>query len=159
MELINEALVMQSSLASLNQPSHVDDIIATLQLFSNQYLNSQTHLSQPPTLTDCNTFRSHYLSELYRLVGLHLDYTGDAPLHQLITSSIIQRCLSVQAALGYAGDIGGRSLSAIVAWTMLNTRSIALAFIQLVSKKPAGGENELGKPGLSDFLQYCTHTH
>lgn len=139
---------MQSSVASLNNLNN-DDIIAALQAFSNQYLHGQAQAGHPPTLFNPDTFKSHFLSELYRTIGVHVDYSIDPQLQQLLQSLqglILQRCLSIQAALGYAGGSHRLSLSALLAWTILNIRSAVMVSMGTISRK-SGVENELGKPG------------
>lgn len=150
LELIVEAFVMQSSVASLNNLNN-EDIVAALQAFSNQYLHdqAQAQTGHPPTLFNPNTFKLHFLSELYRTIGVQVDYSIDPQMQQLLQSNqglTLQRCLSVQAALGYAGGSHRPSPSAILAWTFLNIRSVVMVFMGTISRKQ-GVENELGKPG------------
>ena len=143
---------MQSSVASLNNLSN-EDLVAALQAFSNQYLHSQVPAGDAPTLFNPNDFKSHFLSELYRTIGVRVDYSIDPQLQQLLQSNqglTLQRCLSVQAALGYAGGSHRPSLSAILAWTILNVRSIVMVSVGTMSRKP-GVESELNRPGMSDY--------
>ena len=149
LEVIVEAFVMQSSVASLNNLNN-EDIVAALQAFSNQYLHGQVQPGEPPTLFNSDTFKLHFLSELYRTIGVRVDYSIDPQLQQLLQSNqglTLQRCLSIQTALGYA--VGGHppSLSAILAWTILNIRSVVMVSMGTMSRKP-GVENELSKPGM-----------
>ena len=147
-ELIIEAFVMQSSVASLSNVNN-EDIVAALQAFSIQYLHGQAQAGHSPTLFNPDTFKSHFLSELYRTIGVHVDYSLDSQMAQLLQSSqglLLQRCLSVQAALGYAGGSHRPSLSSILAWAILSIRSLVMVFMGTISRKP-GMENELGKPG------------
>lgn len=140
---------MQSSVASLNNLNN-EDIVAALQAFSNQYLLGQAQTGHPPTLFNPDTFKSHFLSELYRTIGVHVDYSIDPQLQQLLQSPhglTLQRCLSVQAALSYAGGSHRPSLSAILAWTILNVRSIVMVYMGIISSRKPGVENELSKPG------------
>ncbi|CAF9909793.1 mediator complex subunit [Imshaugia aleurites] len=138
---------MQSSVASLNNLNN-DDLVAALQAFSTQYLHGQTQTGHPRTLFSPDAFKSHFLSELYRTIGVRVDYSIDPQLQQLLQSNqgiILQRCLSIQAALGFAGECHRPSLSAILAWTILNIRSAVMVFMGIISRKP-GVENEMGKP-------------
>ena len=149
LEVIVEAFVMQSSVASLNNLNN-EDIVAALQAFSNQYLHSQVHAGDAPTLFNPNDFKSHFMSEMYRTIGVRVDYSIDPQLGQLLQSSqglTLQRCLSVQAALGCAGESHRPSLPAILAWTILNVRSIVMVSVGTMSRKP-GPENELSRPGM-----------
>ena len=148
--MIVEAFVMQSSVASLNNLNN-EDIVAALQAFTNQYLQGQVQTGDPPTLHNPDTFKSHFLSELYRTIGVRVDYSIDPQLQQLLQSNqglTLQRCLSVEAALGYAGVSHPPSLSAILAWTILNVRSIVMVSVGTMSRK-AGVESELSKPGIA----------
>lgn len=148
LEVILEAFVMQSTVASQNTLNN-EDIVAALQYFSNQYLHSQAQAKHPRTLFNPDTFKSHFLSELYRMTGVRVDYSIDPQLQQLLPSPqglILQRCLSVQAALTYAGGNHRPSLSATLAWTILNIRSVVMMFMGTISRKPIA-ESELGKPG------------
>lgn len=143
---------MQSSVASLNNLNN-EDLVAALQAFSNQYLHSQVQAGDAPTFFNPNDFKSHFLSELYRTIGVRVDYSIDPQLQQLLQSTqglTLQRCLSVQAALGYAGGSHRPSLSAILAWTILNVRSIVMVSMGTMSRKP-GVENELSRPGMSGY--------
>lgn len=148
LEVIVEAFVMQSSVASLNNLNN-EDIVAALQAFSNQYLHVQVQTGDPPSPFNSDIFKSHFLSELYRTIGVRVDYSMEPQLQQLLQSNqglTLQRCLSVQAALGYSGGTHRPSLSAILAWTILNIRSIVMVSMGIISRKQ-GVENELSKPG------------
>lgn len=157
LEVVLEAFVMQSTVASLNSINN-EDIVAALQAFLNQYLHGQAHAGHTTTLFNPDTFKSHFLSELYRTIGVRVDYSIDPLMQHLLISSqglILQRCLSVQAALGYAGGCHRPSLSANLAWAILNIRSICFVFFGAMNKKP-GPESELGKPGalkISETMQ------
>ena len=140
---------MQSSVASLNNLNN-EDIVAALQAFSNQYLHAQVEAGDPTTLFNPDSFKSHFLGELYRTIGVRVDYSIDPQLQQLLSSNqgvTLQRCLSVQAALGYAGGSHRPSVSAILAWAILNIRSVVMVSVGTMSRKQ-GAENETAKPGL-----------
>ena len=139
---------MQCAIANLNILNN-EDIVAALQGFSNQYLHAQTQAGHPPTLLNPDTFKSHFLSELYRTIGVRADFSIESQLSQLLSSNQglnLQRCLSVQAAVGCAGWSNRPSLSAILAWTILNTRCLVMVFMGTIGRKP-GVESELGRPG------------
>ncbi len=149
LEMILEAFVMQLTVASHNALNS-EDIVAALQAFSNKYLHGQAQAELPPTLFNSDTFKSQFLSELYRTIGVRVDYSVDPQLTQLLSPQqglIFQRCLSVQAALTYAGGSHRPSLSATLAWTILNLRSIVMIFVGTISRKPPM-ESELGKLGM-----------
>lgn len=152
--VILEAFIMQCSIANLNTLNN-EDIVAALQGFSNRYLHAQTQAGHPPTLLNPDIFKSHFLSELYRTIGVRADYSIESQLSQLLSSNQglnLQRCLSFQAALGCAGWSHRPSLSAILAWTILNTRCLVLVFMGTIGRKP-GVESELGRPGTPKIPQ------
>lgn len=148
LEVILEAFVMQSSVASLNGLNN-EDIVVALQAFSSRYLHGQAKEGHTPSLSDPDTFKSYFLSELYRTIGVHVDYSMDPQLQLLLQSNqglTLQRCLSVQAALGYAGGSHRPLLPSILAWTLLNIRSIVMVFMGTMSRR-SGVENEFSKSG------------
>lgn len=154
LEVIVEAFVMQSSVASLNNLNN-EDILAAMQAFSNQYLHSQVQAGHPSTMFNPETFKSLFLSELYRTIGVRVDYSIDPQVQVLISSTqatLLHRCLSVQAALSYTGGTYRPSLSAILAWTILNIKSVVMVIIGTINRKQ-GVENELGKPGTPKMLE------
>ena len=156
LEVVIEAFVMQSSVASLNNMNN-DDIIAALQAFSNQYLHGQAQAEDPPTLSNPDSFKLHFLSELYRTIGVRVDYSVEPQVQQLLQSNqgpTLQRCLSIQYALGYAGESHRPSLSATLAWIILNIRSIVMISMGTMSRKQ-GVESELSKPGILWILEHC----
>ena len=154
-EVILEAFVMQSSVANLNYLNN-EDIVAALQGFSNRYLPAQTQAGHPPTLLNPDTFKSHFLSELYRTIGVRADYTIDSQLSHLLSTNqglYLQRCLSVQAALGCAGWSHRPSLSATLAWMTLNTRFLVMVFMGTIGPRKPGVESEMGRPGTHKIPQ------
>jgi hypothetical protein len=143
---VNEAFVMQGSLAAMNFPSYSDDLVATMQQFSHQHLYKGSDLAASPKLVEIDAFKSHFLSEVYRVLGLQYDYSVDVHPQQIIQNQVIQKCLATQASLGYAGRISRPSLSSVVAQATLDLRHAAYSHIYVSRAKP-GADGELKNPG------------
>ncbi len=148
LEVINEAFVMQGSLAAMTFPCYSDDLLATMQAFTSQHLYNSAAVGPLPAVADSDTFKWQFLSEMYRVLGLQYDYSVDAHPQQIIQNNVIQRCLATQASLGHAGAITRPSLPAIVARTTLELRYVAYCFIYSLRSKP-GSDGELKNPGQS----------
>ena len=146
LEVVNEAFVMQGSLAALTFPFYSDDLQTTMQAFASQHLYSGAALGPLSALGDSDTFKWHFLTEMYRVLGLQYDYSVDTHPQQIIQNSIIQRCLSTQASLGRAGESQRPSLSAVVAHTTLELRYIGYCLIY-VTRGKQGSDGELKNPG------------
>ena len=148
---------MQGSLATMNSQSYNDDLLATMQTFASQHLYASAALEPLPVMGDHNMFNWNFLSEMYRVLGLQCDYSINTGLQHIISNGPIHRCLSTQAALGYAGSATRPSLSSIVAQTTLNLRYVALAFVLSKKTKPGTDDDELKNPGRS--CKKCLRTY
>ncbi len=146
LEVVNESFVMQGSLAAMNLPSYNDDLVATMQQFSNQHLYEGVDLANSPRLAEISVFKSHFLSEVYRVLGLQYDYSVDNHPQQIIQNQVIQKCLATQVSLGYAGRSGRPSLSSVVAQATLDLRHAAYSHMY-VSRAKLGSDGELKNPG------------
>ena len=146
LEVVNGAFVKQYAVASMSStPS--DDCLATMQAFSNQFLE---HRPQPGlTLAGSSNFSSRFLSEFCRILAFPIDYSQDAQQSSLISNQYIQRLLSAQAALGSAGEYSPPSLPARVAHTIMSLRYIATSLYTFLRGKPPS-ESELKNPGKTD---------
>lgn len=144
--MVNEAFVMQGSLAAMNLPSYNDDLVATMQQFSHQHLYEGMDPATSPMLAEVDLFKSHFLSEVYRVLGLQYDYSVDAHPQQIIQNQVMQKCLATQASLGYAGRSGHPSLPSIVAQATLDLRHAAYSHMYASRAKP-GSDGELKNPG------------
>ena len=151
--MANAAFVKQYIVASLGAPPMgipSDDCMATMQAFSDQFLENQIQLEPGPVLANSSNFGYQFLSGFCRILELPIDYSSNAQhLHiQLLAKPYLQRMLSAQATLGYSGEYNPRPLSTMVAYTILNLRYIACNFATVLSgKKPA--ESELRNPGMA----------
>ena len=137
LEAVNEAFVLQGSLAILNPITYSDDLLATLETFTSQHLFQETLQGNP-----AESFKWRFLSEVYRLLGLQYDYSLNAQDNSLLKAAVIQRCLSLQASLGFNGTRNvPPSLSSQVAQSILDLRFVAYAL--MMAKK----SRTEGKPG------------
>ena len=137
---------MQASLTAMNFSFYhcIDDLLAMMQSFFNRRLYSRAVLEALPAGAENDAFKWFFLSEMYRVLGLQFDY--DTHPQQILQSNTIQRCLSTQASLGYAGASRRPSLSAIVAQTTLDLRYVAYAYLA-ATKSKGGSDSDAYKPG------------
>lgn len=148
--VVNEAFVTQLSIASRAQPSNTEDILATIQLFSGQYLSRPTQLGFFTSLTNNNIFNRTLISGVYRVLGIPLEHVLSEQPDQSGTSPAMNpylpRCLCVQAALEFQGNRSLRPIGGLIAMTMLSLRYF-LSAIKAVLAKRQGTDSELKKPG------------
>ena len=138
LEAMNEAFVLQGSLAVLNLGTCSDDLLATLNTFTSQHVFQDTDLGN-----SADMFKWRFLSEVYRLLGLQYDYSVNANYETLVRNTLIQRCLSLQASLGFHGTRNvPPTLPSQVAQTILDLRFVAYAIMMTESMKPTS-EGEL----------------
>ena len=134
------AFVLQNATAGSNSNNN-DDLLLTMQDF-------MTHL----TSDQQNKFKRDFLIDLYRALGVNLDHSNDPTSEKLLRQPMLQRCLSLQAALGNNSGAEFRSNTSKLAWTLMQMRlislTIALAFAQTGNN--TDGSSELSKP---DVLQ------
>ena len=135
--------MLQFSIACTSYGNHHDDLLAVMQLFSNQHSNISARSAQ-------GSIEGVFLSEIYRVLGVNVDHSGDPQPEQLFRNQMIQRCLSMQLSLGYQGETKHRSLSAKIAWTILNLRFASLIFAFAFKKPPnmSVAESDNQKPGI-----------
>ena len=152
LDVANAAFVKQYVVASMTfTPSYVDDCLATMQAFSDQFLEQQSELGPGPALANRDSFSYQFLGGFSRILELGIDYSINPQHLQLLANLYLQKLLSAQAAFGYSGEYSTRPLPAMVAYTMLNTRYIAYSFATVLSKqKPT--ESELRNPGIRQCL-------
>lgn len=146
--IIGAAITAFALLFCISSMSHNnnDDILAVMQLFRNRISDSQVHVGLS------GSFEHVFLSEIYRHLNVNADHSMDPQHDKLFRQTIIQRCLSVQASLGYKGERSHRTLTAKLAWTVLNLRMTSMTFAIAFNKgggpgAAGGGETDLGKPG------------
>lgn len=138
---MTEAFVLQFSITCHSHGNNHDDLLAVMQLFLSQHSNISIELAQ-------GSVEKVFLSEIYRVLGINVDSSGDLQFEQMFKNQMIQRCLSMQMSLGYRGEKKHRSLPAKVAWTILNLRFASLIFAFAFKNPPnmtvAEGDKKLG---------------
>ena len=123
-----------------------DDLLTAMQAFLRQMESEGSQLDQN---ISCHV-EQKFLYELYRALGVNLDQTFDTQPEKLLRHQMIQKCFSIQAALGFKGRDGNRDIPSKLAWTLLNLRMIAImiAFAFSRSNGPSSPESEINKPGV-----------
>ena len=135
--------MIQFSAACSSQGNHHDDLLTVMQIFLQQH--SGDWMEQR---LYGSSLKDRFVHEIYRVLGVNIDHSVDSQSDQLFRNPNIQRCLSTQISLGYFGERKPRSLSAKVAWTILNLRFAAL-LMAYAFRKPGAAEpeSEINKPG------------
>ena len=120
-----------------------DDLLLTMQDY-------MTHLPNDESLAQRNKMERDFLRDLYRTLSVNLDQSTDPQSDKLLRYPMLQRCLSLQAALGNRSEKEPRSVISKVAWVMMNLRMIALTFAFAFAKSGNApeGSSELSKPGI-----------
>ena len=96
-----------------------------------------------------------FLSEIYKVLDVNLDWVIDPQSDRLLRHNMVQRSLSLQAALGFTDRNETRTLSSKLAWTLLSLRVVSLTFAFAYAKTSnttGASETELSKPGKIDLL-------
>ncbi|KAI9871901.1 MAG: mediator complex subunit [Pleopsidium flavum] len=145
--------------ASADDPSFAATVVA----FALQFAYSCTNLSnnddilaviqQYPALT----LEHEILNEIYRVLGVNVDYSGDPQQEKLFRNPMIRGCLSMQASFGFRGAHKHQSVIAKIASTTLNLRLASLTFTFMfnnVSRPSAGSaaESDFTKPDVFQSL-------
>ena len=150
-ERMCEAFVQQFCVIVLGPANYFEDLFYALQAFRDQYLTDSVPGDGLPLLADRKAFDSHLLSEMFRVLGVPIDQSTASQPDQAFKNPFLQRVLNVQVMLGYSGLSFSRSLSASIAWTVLNLRYCTMAFTLAANKnpKPPAGmlDTELKNPG------------
>ncbi|KAL9104109.1 MAG: hypothetical protein Q9163_000911 [Psora crenata] len=152
LEIVNEAFITQLSIASRAVAGCTEDVLSTAQLFASQYLNLQMQ-NFAPSLGNSSTFNRRLLSGIYRILGVSLDHAIDAQQDQSYKNAYFQRCLGVQASLGFLGEFTLRPTEGIIAVVMFSLRYFSIVLSYITTKKADGSESEfLKKPDIVSFL-------
>lgn len=124
-----------------------------IQLFSKQLSSGREEGGQFEGAIQANIF-----SEIYRVLDVFIDYTLGAGenIETLFRYPLAQRCLGMQLSLGYSGEGQHRSISAKVAWTMLNLRhtSLMLLYTIKIYKQESSEKKKIG----GCFICLCVYT-
>lgn len=138
-----EAFTLHFAVASTsNQGNQIDDLMSVIQPFSKQVSNARQEGGQFAGAIEMNIF-----SEIYRVLDVGVDYTLGAGenIEALFRYPLAQRCLGMQLSLGYSGAGQRRSITAKVAWTILNLRHTSLMLLYSIkSHKQENSENKKG---------------
>src|SRR5215471_14676843 len=86
-----------------------------------------------------------FITEVYRALSINVDSTGEQDKH--LNNPLLQKCLSMQAALGFKTFFKPRSLAAAVPWVTLNLRQISMLFAYFFHVNKNGRESESYEPG------------
>lgn len=130
-EAATEAFTLQFAIASTsNQGNQIEDLLSVIQLFSKQLSSAREEGGHFEGAFETNLF-----SEIYRVLDVGIDYTLGAGENTktLFKYSLAQRCLGMQLSLGYSGEGQKRSISAKVAWAMLNSRHTSLMLLYAIN--------------------------
>ena len=112
----------------------------------------QMQLEFAPSLASSSTFNRRLLSGIYRILGVVLDHALDAQPDQSYKNTYFQRCLGVQASLGFPGDVSVRPTEGTVALVMLSLRYFSIVLSYATTRKADGSDSEaLKKPGESSL--------
>ncbi|KAJ5893975.1 Mediator complex subunit Med16 [Penicillium taxi] len=80
--------------------------------------------------------QASFLSEVYRALPVNCNFTTEQD--KLMTHPYIPRCLSLQAALGFRGDLKRRITSSSVAWAILQLRHASVLFAYFLQNSKQG---------------------
>ncbi|MCJ1284725.1 mediator complex subunit [Xylographa opegraphella] len=145
-EKATAAFVLHNATAGFNNNNN-DDLLLTMQDY-------MTHLPPDESLAQRNKMEQDFLRDLYRTLNVNLDQSTDPQSDKLLRYPMLQRCLSLQAALGNRSDKVPRSVISKVAWVMMNLRMIALTFAFAFAKSGSApeGSSELSKPEIMQAM-------
>ncbi|KAL8712283.1 MAG: hypothetical protein Q9220_003434 [cf. Caloplaca sp. 1 TL-2023] len=124
------AFVIQFWLSSFGYGNQHDDLSATMQLFKKQHLKDDSEQER--------SFSRAFLSDMYRIIPLNTDYSGDIKTEFYLKNGLHQKTLSMQLSLGYWGEEQHRCLSSKVAFATLQLRWAALTFAMGLKPSPPG---------------------
>ncbi|KAL8816750.1 MAG: hypothetical protein Q9223_004290 [Gallowayella weberi] len=127
-EAVAVASLMQFNMACGGYGNHHDDLSATMQVFQQQ------HLKDDPQ--QAHNFTHAFLSDMYRILQLNIDYSGDTKTEIYLKNVLHQKTLSMQLSLGYRGEREHRTLSSKVAFAILQLRWAALTFAMGLKLNP-----------------------
>jgi len=71
-------------------------------------------------------FAYDWLTELSRILKVHMDYSEETHHDVLVRNTTIQLCLCIQNSLGFKGEFNSRTFSGKFAWLVLQLRNIVV---------------------------------
>lgn len=139
---------MQFNMSCIGYAIYYDDLSALMQNFQKQHLKNR--------LKEAQDFVHVFLSDMYRILQLNVDYSGDIKIENYLKNGLHQRTLSMQLSLGYQGEEQHRTLPSKIAFAILQLRWAALTFLVGLKQNPTGtvlsAEAEFSRTGtLSPF--------
>ena len=84
-----------------------------------------------------------FITEVYRALAMDVDFTVEQD--KLMNNQFVQKCLSMQAVLGFNTRYTPRGLAAAVPWVTLNLRHVSILFAYFLHITKAGKEADPGK--------------
>ncbi|KAI1928152.1 Mediator of RNA polymerase II transcription subunit 16 [Ophidiomyces ophidiicola] len=87
-----------------------------------------------------------FLSEVYRALPLNVDFTIEQD--KLMNNPYIQKCFSMQAALGFEGSYQTRPIHASVPWFTLQLRQISILLAYFLHFNKSGSDPECYEPDI-----------
>ncbi|EEP78562.1 predicted protein [Uncinocarpus reesii 1704] len=90
--------------------------------------------------------RNGFVTEIYQALSMNTDFTIEQD--KLMNNPYIQKCLSMQAALGFNGQFQPRSLTAALSWFILQLRQISILFAYFLHFNKSGSDSECHEPGM-----------
>ncbi|KAL8920524.1 MAG: hypothetical protein Q9172_004478 [Xanthocarpia lactea] len=136
-EAVAAACVMQFNMAYIGYGNHHDDLSATMQSFQKQYLKDRPQ--------EANGFVEAFLSDMYRITQLNVDYSGDIKTELYLKNALHQKALSLQLSLGYQGEQQHRALSFKVSFAILQLRWAALTLVMGLKSNSSSPEAEFNR--------------
>jgi mediator of RNA polymerase II transcription subunit 16, fungi type len=97
-------------------------------------------------------FNKLLLRETHRSLSFSLDFTGEQPNEKLFRNPTVQKCLSLQNILDYAGDEAKKSLPAKMAWILLLIRIASFAFGSTVNLFHREGDSDVKAEELQPLI-------
>ena len=92
-----------------------------------------------------------FITEVYRALAMNVDFTVEQD--KLMNNQFVQKCLSMQAVLGFNTRYTPRGLAAAVPWVTLNLRHVSILFAYFFHITKAGKEAESYDPGKPSLVQ------
>lgn len=87
-------------------------------------------------------FAYDWLTELSRVLKVHVDYSEETHHDILVRNTTIQLCLCIQNSLGFKGEFNPRTFSGKFAWIVLQLRNIVVLITMAANLNvPVGGNS------------------
>jgi mediator of RNA polymerase II transcription subunit 16, fungi type len=106
-------------------------------------------------------FAYDWLTDLSRILKVHMDYSEETHHDVLVRNTTIQLCLCIQNSLGFKGEFNPRTFSGKFAWLVLQLRNIVVLVTMAANLTvPQSGPNSdkvspLEDPGSLPFHRSC----